>query len=155
MSEGSRPSGWAPAGSVGVTVPSTGPGKKLCRDTPNGVGERCGMGCGDSHMLRAAHSDSPLRSPFPFGAAEAASWPAPATPAELKKARRDMPATPLRGRMSFRFILSSLRAKGLKFVVSCRKHALDVGWTLASGTIGANAGKRPLRLPAIASLEMA
>jgi len=97
------------------------------------------MGCGDSHMLRAAHSDSPLRSPFPFGAAEAASRPAPATPAELKKARRDMPATPLRGRMSYRFILSSLHANGLKFVASCRKHTLDVRWTLASGSIGANA----------------
>src|SRR6266567_1141728 len=131
MTDGSRPLAWAPVGSVGASVPSTRAGKKKWK-LPNGFVNTWGMGSGISHTLDgptlSEHSlplslslPLPLLLPLPLplsssslslslsacaelGSAQAATNPAPATPAELKKVRRDIRAESFLSRAICSFI---------------------------------------------------
>src|SRR5437762_384677 len=130
MTDGSRPLAWAPVGSVlGASVPSTGAGKKKWK-LPKGFVNTWGMGSGISHTLDgptpSEHSSPlslslplplPLLLPLPLsssslslsacaelGSAQAATNPALATPAELKKVRRDIRAESFLSRAICSFI---------------------------------------------------
>src|SRR6266516_375865 len=112
MTDGSRPLAWAPVGSVGASVPSTRPGKKKWK-LPNGFVNTWGMGSGISHTLDgptlSEHSlplslSLSLSACAELGSAQAATNPAPATPAELKKVRRDIRAESFLSRAICSFI---------------------------------------------------